>query len=230
MPPTDNQPVVTLPQELRQKFVDLERRLWTLETVAAVCSVLAGLVLSYLILFMSDRLWDTPVWLRVIISAGGAGVFIWFGFRWSSQWILKRRDLRALSNLVQKKYRRLGDRLLGIVELVEEQHHSPDYSPALYRAAIQQVAAEATPLDFREAVDLRPGKLSVLALIGLLALALVPLALVPAAGWNALMRWAAPTAAITRYTLVGLDGLPAQQIVAHGESFEITGSVHYRSF
>ena len=76
MPPTDNQPVVTLPQELRQKFVDLERRLWTLETVVAVCSVLAGLILSYLILFLSDRLWDTPVWLRVIISAGGAGVYL----------------------------------------------------------------------------------------------------------------------------------------------------------
>jgi hypothetical protein len=221
---------VSLPDDLRRQFTDLDRRLWIMETTVAACSALAGLILSYLILFVSDRFWDTPVWLRVVISLSGLGVLAAANYQWARRWIFQRRDLRALSNLVQKKFRRLGDRLLGIVELADEKQRPAHFSIALYRAAIRQVAAEAAKFDFRDAVSLRGAKLHALVLGGLLLMLLMPMVLVPAAGWNAFQRWLVPVASIERYTLVGLGGLPTQQVVPHGEPFEVTCSVEYRSF
>ena len=54
--------------------------------------------------------------------------------------------------------------------------------------------------------------------------------LAPAAGWNALQRWAAPTANIARYTFVSLEHLPEKLVVPHGEAFEVACGVQYRSF
>ncbi|MBI3415397.1 MAG: hypothetical protein HY043_08765 [Verrucomicrobia bacterium] len=221
---------VNLPDELRSKFAALEQRLWNVETAAALAMILAALFGSYLLQFISDRCWDTPVWARVFLPLAALSLIALAVWRWTQHWIWRRRDLRALSNLVQKKYRRLGDRLLGIVELVEEEHHVAGYSPELYRAAIKQVAADAVPLDFSEAVDVRPAQRGLFAAAGLFALALLPALVVPAASWNSLCRWAMPMAAIARHTLVTLEGVAAQKIVPHGESFEVTASVNYRSF
>jgi hypothetical protein len=52
----------------------------------------------------------------------------------------------------------------------------------------------------------------------------------PQAGWNALVRWALPTANVPRFTLVTLEGLPTELIVPHGEPFSVAATVHYRSF
>ncbi|MGI8967408.1 MAG: hypothetical protein ACR2H1_15170, partial [Limisphaerales bacterium] len=104
---------VTLPESLRQKFADLRRRLWKMETAAAICGALIGSGLCYLVLFFSDRLWDSPVWLRTMMALAGVASFILASYRWTRNWVFKRRDLRALANLTQKKFPRLGDRLLG---------------------------------------------------------------------------------------------------------------------
>jgi hypothetical protein len=230
MAETENQVLVSLPEALRRQFAELERRLWTLETTVAVCCASGGLISSYLILFVSDRFWETPVWLRLAITLLGVGVLAAAGFWWAKKWVLQRRDFRALSKLVQKKYRRLGDRLLGIVELADEKQRPIHFSPALYRAAIKQVAADAMQFDFREAVRVKPARVYTFALAGLVVLLLFPMLIVPAAGWNAFLRWMAPASGVTRYTLVNLEGLPQEQIVPHGEPFEVTGSVQYRSF
>src|SRR3982750_2990251 len=126
---------VALPEQLRQQFVSVERRLWRGEAGIAVCSVVGALLISWLVLFVSDRIWATPVWLRVTLLASGllaSAAGIW---RWGGRWVLNRRDQRELAMLVQRKYRKLGDRLLGIVELANEHEHSANFSPALYRAA-----------------------------------------------------------------------------------------------
>ena len=230
MAENENQMSVSLPEALRRQFVELERRLWTLETTLAVCWAAGGLILSYLVLFVSDRFWETPVWLRVLITLLGLGILAGTGLWWGRTWVWLRRDFRELSKLVQQKYRRLGDRLLGIVELANEKQRPAHFSPALYRAAIQQVATDALQFKFSEAVSLRPAKVHGLLLACLLMLLLMPVLLVPAAGWNAFLRWIAPGADIARYTLVNLEGLAAEQIVPHGEPFEVVGAVQYRSF
>ncbi len=226
----DDKLSVKLPDALRKQFAEVERRLWRVETTVAVCAAAGGLILSLLAMFVSDRLWETPTWLRTTLLLSGLAVATLAGLEWARRWVWQRRDLKALADLVQKKYRRLGDRLLGIVELSNEEQHFSNFSPALYHAAINQVADEARNYDFRQSISTsRARKAAVLTLVlaGAIALALTA---TPRAGWNAFLRWAAPMAGIPRYTLVDLTGLPSEMIVAHGESFDVSGAVHYRSF
>jgi len=226
----DDKLSVALPEALRQQFAQVERRLWRVESTVAVCCVAGGLMVSFLALFVSDRLWDTPEWLRLTLWLGGLAAAVLAGALWARRWVWRRRDLRFLANLVQKKYRRLGDRLLGIVELANEERHNANFSPALYHAAIYQVADEARGYDFGQSVSTRSArKMALLAagLAGCLALVFVVL---PQPGWNAFVRWALPTANVPRFTLVTLEGLPAELIVPHGEPFSVAATVHYRSF
>src|ERR1039458_10252719 len=158
MPQNDNYTLVDLPEGLRRQFERVGQRLWLVETTTAVCGIAASLLLSLLAIFVSDRLWDTPIWLRVLVLLCGLGGATAAGLAWARHWVWRRRDMRALAPLVQRNYRRLRDRLLGIVELANEHQHLSNFSPALYHAAIVQVAEEAEKFDFRQSVNVRPAK------------------------------------------------------------------------
>jgi hypothetical protein len=226
----DDRLSVTLPDALRQQFADVERRLWRVETTVAVCAVAGGLMLSLLAVFVSDRLWETPRWLRLTLLLLGLAGAALAGLEWARRWLWRRRDLKALANLVQKKYRRLGDRLLGIVELANEERHFSNFSPALYHAAIHQVAEEARNYDFGQSVSAARARKTAFLTVALAACLAMVFAVLPRPGWNAFLRWGAPMAGIPRYTLVDLEGLPSRLIVARGEGFDVSGAVHYRSF
>jgi hypothetical protein len=221
---------VALPESLRRQFDQVLRRLWRVETTVAACAVAGGLLASLLALFVSDRFWDTPVWLRAALLLGGWAAAAAAALLWTRRWVWRRRDLRDLANLVQKKYRRLGDRLLGVVELSNEERHNANFSPALYHAAIHQVAEQAKGFDFSQSVSVAGARNAALGAAGLAGCLLVILGVLPRPGWNALQRWAMPAADIARYTLVAVEGLPAELIVAHGEPFALSAHVHYRSF
>ena len=222
--------LINLPAGLQGQFSAFENRLWRVETAAAVGGLAASLLFSCLLIFVSDRVWDTPVWLRVLIFLAGLAGAAASALRWMRHWVWHRRDLRALATLVQKKYRRLGDRLLGIVELANEQKHSANFSPALYHAAIEQVAGEAQKFDFQQSVNPHDARRFGWMAGGLCGgLAVLCLAL-PQAGWNSFLRWLEPVGGIARHTLVALDGFPHELVVPHGEPFEISGSVRYLSF
>jgi hypothetical protein len=226
---TDNQQSVSLPESLHRQFARLERRLWKVETVLAACFALSGLIISFLALFVSDRFWETPIWLRVALASSGWACLALALLLWLKMWVFRRRDEKALAILVQRQYRRLGDRLLGIVELADERRRPTQFSPELYRAAIAQVAGEAAQFDFRQAVNPAPARRLGAALAALFFLALIPLWLSGPATLNAFKRWAAPTAGVARFTLVSLEGLPTERVVAHGESFQMSCQVQYRS-
>ena len=92
------------------------------------------------------------------------------------------------------------------------------------------MADEAKGFDFGQSVSTRSARkmtFLALALVGCLALLF---GVLPQPGWNALLRWALPAADVPRYTLVTLEGLPKELIVAHGESFSVAGTVRYHSF
>ena len=226
----DDKLSVTLPESLRRQFDQVRRRLWRVETTVAVCAVAGGLLASFLALFVSDRFWDTPVWLRAGLLLAGLAAAAAAALAWMRRWIWRRRDLRDLANLVQKKYRRLGDRLLGVVELSNEERHNANFSPALYHAAIHQVADQAKGFDFAQSVGVAAARNAALGAAGLAACLLLIFGVLPRPGWNAFLRWAMPAADIARYTLVTVEELPAELIVAHGEPFALTADVHYRSF
>ncbi len=219
-----------IPDELRQQFAVVQRRLWCVETTMAVCLAAAGLFGSYLVLFFSDRLWDSPGWLRLGLLTAGVGITVGSVTWWLARWVFHKRDTRALAKLVQRRYRRLGDRLLGIVELADEKKRPAIFSPALYRAAISQVAGEALKLDFKQTVNPRPARQRAIIATALIIIAIVTWAIIPQAGWHSLQRWGLPVADISRYTLVRLAGFPSEKVVARGESFDLGGAVEYRSF
>lgn len=221
---------ISLPEDLRGQFERLERRLFRVETGILVAGSVAGVAGAYLLVFASDRIWDSPVWLRGTAFVAGAKVVGWFASRWLKRWVLKRRTQKDLAAIVQRRFQRLGDRLLGIVELSSEEKHVHGFSPELYRAAIRQVAAESSQYDFTQAVPHGGfARASRLALVGA-GVATLSFMAFPRAGLNAAARTAAPWANIPRFTLVEIAGLPNELLVPHGEQFSIAGQINYRSF
>ncbi|NDA67166.1 MAG: hypothetical protein EBY09_11080, partial [Verrucomicrobia bacterium] len=172
----------------------------------------AALGASFALLFLCDRIGDTPKVLRATLLIAGLAGAAWFAVRWCRSWVWQRRDLRALSNVVQRGHRRLGDRLLGIVELAEERQRPQNMSLALCRAAIRQVSADAAKFDFLAVVNGRPARLAAFALTAVLVPVAFAFGIAPAAGWNALQRWAVPVASIPRYTFIALENVPAQLV------------------
>ena len=67
MAENDDKISVALPDALRQQFAQVERRLWRVESTVAICGVAGALMVSFLALFVSDRFWDTPVWVRMTL-------------------------------------------------------------------------------------------------------------------------------------------------------------------
>ncbi len=224
-----NQPKLELPASVRRQLDGFSRRLCAVETLFAVLGAAGGLLAAYLLLFLSDRVWDTPAWLRVVLMASAVGCVVVFTVFWSRRWVWWRRDERALACMVQSKFPRLGDRLLGIVELADESRRPSNISPTLCRAALEQVAAEAAPLNFQGVVPVRSAKLSAMIVSVVGALVLAGVLLVPVAGLNALHRWLRPLAVIPRYTLVQVDDLPERRVVAYGEPFDVAGRIRETS-
>lgn len=212
---------LAIPDGLRQQFVNLEKRLWRFDAIVAACGTVGSLLLSYALIFVSDRLWDTPSFIRLIITGAGVVAFGYFLYAYGRRWVWGDRSFPAMATLVQRRYRRLGDRLLGIVELADAEKRPANFSQALVTAAIDQVAKEASKVDFQQAVGTKRPKRY---MVGFVIAALLPLAfwiLAPQAFRNALLRWLQPTANLERYTFVSLDNLPDRLVVAHGEPFDL---------
>src|SRR4051812_23507466 len=228
--PQDEKVRVALPPELTRQFSALRRRLFSLESIFAASLGFSALLLSFFLLFVSDRLWDTPAWLRICLMLASVGTVAGVAFWWARRYVIYPRDLRALAHLVQHKHRRLGDRLLGIVELADEKNRPAHFSAELYEAAIAQVSAESNKYDFTTAVEPKRTRTQLWITSGLTILALLPVLIIPKAGWNSFVRWLMPVSKTPRFTLVQLDSLPREQIVPHGEKFTVSGKILYRSF
>lgn len=221
---------VDLPGSLRSQFDALKSRLWKLETSSAVAAGASCLAVSFLGVFVADRVWDSPVWWRGGALLLGMGGVVWNGAGWTKRWLLAPPDTRLLAQRVQKRFRRLGDRLLGIVELADVSRRPAHFSPELYRAAIQQVSADAAGCNFTEAADGGPLRRWLVALATSGATVLALWFLIPDASANAFSRWLAFASEIPRYTLVRIEDLKTPQIVPHGEEFIVTASVRYQTF
>ena len=83
MPPSTT---VKLPPQLVRQLRTFRRRLRTVKMLEAVCLAGIAVILSYALLYLSDRLWETPPavgWLLFFIAVSGLAVFIpWWSFRW----------------------------------------------------------------------------------------------------------------------------------------------------
>ena len=227
---------VDLPKSLRGKLRSLERKLWLVDTIIALCGLMAGLVVSYLLLFVSDRFWATPSGWRILFTAAGLGVAVYFAWFWIKHWIVNRRDNRVLAAIVQQKHRRMGDRLMSAVELTALDQRPENVSEALCRAAIEQIDKESERYSFNQAVATRkPFIYSILAIF-MLGILSAPLTYTPAASENALKRWAAPVGGEERYTFVEngalkVNGQPSVEgifYVPRGETITLQSKYSFR--
>ena len=216
-----------LPRDLREKLAAFRGRLRRVKVAEGVLAGIVGLAVSYLAVFALDRFVDTPAWLRLTLLIAGALGFAVFLPHLVRRWVFGSRRLVDVARILRTNHPHTGDRLLGIVELTEA-HDTGQASPALCRAAIAQVAEETRSQDWTGAVP-RPRHRQwawVAGFCGVLALAAL---LVPGAGSNALVRWAAPWLDTPRFTFAQLETLPESLVVPYGESFALTARLRDES-
>ena len=192
-----------------------------METTAAFAGGLAGLLVTFVLLFVADRFVNTPIAARIALTATGAILAALAAQGWARYWLWTRRGPAQLAKLLQGHFRGLGDRLQGVIELTESTELPENISPALLRAAVRQVADESGRCNFEEAVPTRPAMRWALAATVVTTLAAAPFLMAPKAATNAAQRWAMPWAEIERFTFTTVEQLPSDLYVAHGEKFEL---------
>ena len=205
-----------LPTGLTRRLDDYRRSLWRRRVASAAAVAVATGVAAWLAVLVADRFGETPAAVRGMLAgvvAAAVGGVAWAAYRWGWRY----RRVEALAVLLGRRLPRLGDRLLGVIELSRDDREQ-SRSPALVRAAIDQVAADAERCDFDAALP--PARRHRLAwgMAGVLAAGLLGLgALFPAAVGNAGRRLAMFWADVPRYTLTRIDPTPDAWVTPRGE-------------
>ncbi len=208
-----------LPPILESKLADFRKRVWIVKLAEGLLAALFGLALSYVIVFVLDRFFETPGWVRGLILASGAAVLgLGLPLKWH-RWVWQQRRLEDAARLLKRKFPRLGDQLLGIVELAR--HEDAGRSERLVQAAMNQAAEAVKDQDFIHAVPEASHRKWGLAAGGVLALAVAALLVVPGAAWNAMARWITPWRDVERYTFARVETLPDRLVVPLAEPFDL---------
>lgn len=217
---SDNQrQAIQLPESLDRQLQGYRvhlRRTKVMESLGIAC---LGVLAGYLAVFIIDRMIDLPTWGRwlawLVAFASVATIPIWV-----ERWILRYRSHASLARLMTDKLPSLGDSLLSAIELASDPQEQKR-SPALCRAALDQVAQVASTRDLTEAAPESGHRRwwSFAAIAGAIALGLG--LMYPQASANSFARFAAPWSSIPRYTFAQLGDLPTQWIVPHGESISL---------
>ena len=93
MSQTTNQ--LQLPENLRSKLISYQRTVWRVKLLEGLGAALFGFLLSYLVVFILDRLMETPAgWRGAILLVGSLGPAVWFPLV-CHRWIWKSRRLEA---------------------------------------------------------------------------------------------------------------------------------------
>ncbi len=218
----DHSHKLPIPESLRLQLADFRRRLWRIKILEAVTAGLMGLLVSFLLVYGFDRFFQTPGWVRLLILAGGVSLSALFAPYWLHRWVWRQRRETQIAKLIAKRYPGLGDRLLGVIELQDQEASADSLSPRLREAAMEAVAAETGRRKLQEALPPQRHRRWALVTMILAVGAAAAFTLTPRAGINALVRWLMPLSATERYTFTRLDHPPTYQAVAFGEAFEIT--------
>lgn len=137
------------------------------------------------------------------------------------RWVYNHRREGQLARLISKKYPKLGDRLLGVVELQNQDESHKSLSPELREAAMAYVARQAGKQDMTEALPASHFKKLAIG-VGLAVVSVIAgFSLAPKAGTNALKRWILPLSDTERYTFTQLNlaNLKSPYVVPYDEPF-----------
>ena len=209
-----------LPESLRDQMFAFRKRVWIIKLVEAGCGAVFGVLLAFLATFLLDRVWDTAAGIRfgIFVAALLVCALVPLALH---RWMCRQRKFEQLARLLSRTHPRIGDQLLGVIELVRSESEQAR-SLELCEAAIQQVSEQAQPRDFVDSVpNPRHVRRAVLAAVAL-AFGLVLFGLYPAATSNAWARFLMPWRDTPRYTFTMVDTIPDRLVVPHGEPFSMT--------
>ncbi len=205
-----------VPDSLTDQLRAFRDRVWTTKVAEAILLGVVGLLLAFLTVYSFDRFVDTSQLTRSLIFA--AALAVWLFVPWSlHRWVWRNRRLDQLARLLRVRESAIGDQLLSVIELAENQSEQAR-SPALCSAAIAQVAEAAKHKNF---IDAAPPTFvrslsGIVSVSGIIAAALM--FLFPAASNNAWARFLSPWNAPPRYTFTSLEPIADEMIVPHGEA------------
>ena len=211
---------VNLPPRMKAALEQYQKRVWTIKLAEGVLAAIFGILVSYILVFCLDRVLDTPTLLRVLIlGAGMVGMVFLLPMKYYN-WVWKHRQLEGIARLLQQKFPRFGDHVLGIVELARNRADQLS-SRTLVEAAMRQVDAEVASHNLADAVpNPRHRRWAWAATLPLVVVVGVSVA-IPATSWNAFARWLTPWRNVPRYTFAQLEGDSALRVVPYAESFDV---------
>lgn len=210
-----------LPPVLESKLADFRQRVWLIKLTEGLLAALFGIALSYVLVFSLDRFMETPAWLRAtLLVAGAATLGLGLPLKWH-RWVWRQRRLEDAARLLKHTFPRLGDQLLGIVELARVDSGVAGRSERLVQAAMEQAAEAVKDRDFRQAVPEARHRQWACAAALVVVLVAAALILVPEAARNALARWFLPWSEVERYTFARVEKLPDRLVVPFAEKFEL---------
>lgn len=210
-----------LPAILESKLADFRKRVWVVKLTEGLLAAAFGIVLSYVLVFALDRVMETPVWLRASLLTGAALTLgLGLPLKWH-RWVWRQRRLEDAARLLKRTFPRLGDQLLGIVELAHVEAGSAGRSERLVQAAMDQAAEAVKDKDFTNAVPEAKHFQWGWAAGVTAMLAVAALTLVPDAAWNAMARWVTPWRDVERFTFAKIETLPERLVVPYAEPFDL---------
>lgn len=220
---TDKPHLAPLPESLRKQLESFKKHLWRIKITEAVLAGILGLVVSFALVFALDRIWEIPSFVRLLILVAGVSLFAVFAPLWINRWVFKHRKENQLARLISKHYPHLGDRLLGVVELQNQQESQTALSPELREAAMLAVAHDAKSRDLDLALSSSWSRKLGLGLAVISLIAGGAFLAYPSAGKNALARWFMPLSDTERFTFTKADlsQIPQPLYVPIGEKFSI---------
>ncbi len=221
-PPQSPGSKVAIPDALRKQLEGFRRQLWRMKILEAIAAGVMGLLVSFLLVYGLDRFFPTPGWMRLAILLGGVSLFGIFAPYWLHRWVWRQRRDTQLAQLIAKRYPGLGDRLLGVIELQNQEGSADSLSPRLREAAMEAVASEVAQRKLVEALPPQRHRAWTALALGLTLVAVGAFFLTPSAGLNSLERWLLPLSKIERFTFTKLENPPTYKAVAFGEAFEIS--------
>ena len=211
---------VNLPPRMKAALEQYQKRVWTIKLAEGALAAIFGILVSYIIVFCLDRVFDTPTLLRVLILVVGmVGMVFLLPMKYYN-WVWKHRQLDGVARLLKQKFPRFGDHVLGIVELARNREDQLS-SPTLVEAAMRQVDAEVARHNLADAVPNPRHRRWALAAALPLVLVVIGAVVIPATSWNTFARWLTPWRDVARYTFAQLEGESGLRVVPYAEPFDV---------
>ncbi len=99
---TDNR--LQLPDELQDRLTRFRKRVWWVKSIEGVSVGIVGLLVSFLVVFTLDRIWDTSSWLRLgVLLAGSVGMLLIFPLM-LKRWVWGSRRLEDVARIFRQKH------------------------------------------------------------------------------------------------------------------------------